>query len=68
MVTSKCKPVNRGKFATLHGQKKVATILDTNVIRTINGCVADMIIGTSLKIKRETTSQLLEAIYNIYIA
>lgn len=65
-ISCECYPVNGDKFTTLHGQKGVATILDDYCMPAVNGRHADIVIGTSSIIKRQTVSQLLEAAYNMY--
>ena len=66
VVVSHCLPVNGDKFTTLHGQKGVVTILDDYRMPSINGKTADIVIASSSIIKRQTTSQLLEAASNMH--
>jgi DNA-directed RNA polymerase beta subunit len=54
-------PVNGDKFTTLHGQKGVATILPDEQMPMVNGKIAEMVIGSSAVMKRQTASQVLEA-------
>jgi hypothetical protein len=66
VVVFHCLPVNGDKFTTLHGQKGVVTILDDYRMPSINGKTADIVIASSSIIKRQTTSQLLEAASNMH--
>ena len=66
VISCTCLPVNGDKFTTLHGQKGVVTILDDYSMPHIDGRPADIVIGSSSIIKRQTISQLLEASYNMH--
>jgi hypothetical protein len=67
-IEAKCHPVNGDKFTTLHGrQKGVVTILDDSEMPQVNGRHAEIVIGSSSVIKRDTTSQLLEAGHNKFV-
>ena len=66
VVVSHCLPVNGDNFTALHGQKGVVTILDDYRMPSINGKTADIVIASSSIIKRQTTSQLLEAASNMH--
>mmetsp|Transcript_2713 Transcript_2713/g.7224 ORF Transcript_2713/g.7224 Transcript_2713/m.7224 type:complete len:810 (+) Transcript_2713:24952-27381(+) len=64
VVYCECLPVNGDKFTTLHGQKGVVTILDDLQMPNIDDFTAEIVIGSSSVIKRQTLSQMLEAAYN----
>ena len=65
-------PVNGDKFTTLHGQKGVVTILQDDLMRQVviqsTGLhrVAEIVIGSSAVIRRDTVSQLLEAALGMF--
>lgn len=59
-------PVNRDKFTTLHGQKGVVTILPDEEMPMIRNKHAELVIGSSVIIKRGTASQLIEAACGVY--
>jgi hypothetical protein len=61
-----CYPVNGDKFTTLHGQKGVVTVLEDHEMPVVANRRAELVIGTSSIIKRETTSQLLEGACGMY--
>jgi DNA-directed RNA polymerase beta subunit len=67
VLECQCLPVNGDKFTTLHGQKGVVTILDDSQMPTLRGKSADIVIGSSSIIKKETVSQLLEAACGMYV-
>ena len=50
----------------MHGQKGVVTILDDSMMPKVGGKSAEIVIGSSSIIKRQTVSQLLEAAYGMY--
>jgi DNA-directed RNA polymerase beta subunit len=60
-------PVVGDMFTTLHGQKGVITIMDDADMHVVDGHMAELIIGSSSIIKRETHSQVLEACYSQWI-
>jgi DNA-directed RNA polymerase beta subunit len=66
VVSAECLHVNGDKFTTLHGQKGVVTILNDIKMPAIKGRYADIVIGSSSIITRQTASQLLEAAYNMH--
>jgi RNA polymerase Rpb2, domain 6 len=66
-IQCSCHPVNGDKFTTLHGQKGVVTIFDDHEMPMVNGTPAEIVIGSSSVIKRETASQLLEAACGMYV-
>ena len=65
-------PVNGDKFTTLHGQKGVVTILQDDLMPQVviqsTGLhrVAEIVIGSSAVIRRDTVSQLLEAALGMF--
>ncbi len=59
-------PVNGDKFTTLHGQKGVVTILPNNKMPMVRSKHAELVIGTSAIIKRDTASQIREAACGMY--
>ena len=59
-------PVNGHKFTTLHGQKGVVTILPDTEMLIVSNQHAELVIGSSVIIKRGTASQLIEAAYGMY--
>jgi DNA-directed RNA polymerase beta subunit len=67
VLECQCLPVNGDKFTTLHGQKGVVTILDDAQMPSLRGQSADIVIGSSSIVKRETISQLLEAACGMYV-
>lgn len=67
VLRSECLPVDGDKFTTLHGQKGVVTILEDSEMPRIKRRYADVVIGSSSIIKRETVSQLLEAACGMYV-
>ncbi len=54
-------PVNGDKFTTYHGQKGVVTILPDHHMPKVKGRVADLVISSSVILKRQTASQVIEA-------
>ena len=44
-------PVNGEKFTTLHGQKGVVTIVDDNMMPSVHGTVADIVISSGSIVK-----------------
>jgi DNA-directed RNA polymerase beta subunit len=60
-------PVNGDKFTTFHGQKGVVTIVTDELMPKVMGVTAELVIGSSVIIKRETPSQLIEAACGMYI-
>ena len=65
-IYCECLPVNGDKFTTLHGQKGVVTILDDREMPVVADVCAEMVLGSSSVIKRQTVSQLLEAAYSMH--
>ncbi len=59
-------PVNGDKFTTLHGQKGVVTILPDEKMPMVQNRHAELVIGSSVIIKRGTASQLIEAACGMY--
>jgi RNA polymerase Rpb2, domain 6 len=55
-------PVNGDKFTTLHGQKGNVTIVEDNMMPSVNGTVADIVISSGSIVKRGTASQIAEAV------
>lgn len=66
LIESECYPVNGDKFTTLHGQKGVITIINDEDMPHVNNRAAQIVIGSSSVLKRETISQLLEAACSQY--
>jgi DNA-directed RNA polymerase beta subunit len=54
-------PVNGDTFTTYHGQKGVVTILPDHHMPKVKGRIADLVISSSVMLKRQTASQVIEA-------
>lgn len=61
VIRRTCHAVTGDKFATLHGQKGVVTVLPDADMPVIDGRPVNVVIGSTALIKRVTPSQLAEA-------